>query len=53
METVTLETRKYPSDSRYSRMDNAREAAIAMGWTPLTEEEELEFNQMIAEITNL
>ncbi len=41
------------SDSRYSRVKNAREYARKMGRKPLTPEQRKEFNKMVAEFTNL
>ena len=40
-------------NSRYGRLARAREYALQHGWTPLTEEERIEFWQSIADCTNL
>lgn len=41
------------SDSRYSRLINAREYAKQHGWEPLKPEEREDFMKMVAEFTNL
>lgn len=48
--TVTLQT---ASDSRYSRLTNAREYAKQQGWEPMKPEEKAEFMKVVAEFTNL
>jgi hypothetical protein len=51
--STTTTTNHVPSDSRYSRLHNAREYARRMGRKPLTPEEHKEFMKMVAEFTNL
>ena len=54
MNTVTtVTTVPKASESRYSRVQNAREYARRMGRKPLTPEQRKEFNKMVAEFTNL
>ena len=50
---ITVTTAPLASDSRYSRVQNAREYARRMGRKPLTPEQRKEFNKMVAEFTNL
>ena len=50
---TTVTTAPVASDSRYSRIQNAREYARRMGRKPLTPEQRKEFNKMVAEFTNL
>lgn len=50
---TTATTTPVASDSRYSRVQNAREYARKMGRKPLTPEQRKEFNKMVAEFTNL
>lgn len=38
--------------NRYGRMEDARKAKLKMGWTPLTPEEKIEYEKMMAEILN-
>ena len=54
MDMMTMvTTAPVASDSRYSRVQNAREYARRMGRKPLTPEQRKEFNKMVAEFTNL
>ena len=50
---TTVATTPVASDSRYSRVQNAREYARKMGRKPLTPEQRKEFYKMVAEFTNL
>jgi len=50
---MTTTTMQQVSDSRYSRLLNAREYAKKMGRKPLTPEQRIEFMKMVAEFTNL
>lgn len=50
---TTATTNHEYSDSRYSRLYNAREYAKRMGRKPLTPEEHKKFMEMVAEFTNL
>ena len=54
MDTITVQTvPPVISESRYSRLLNAREYAKQQGWEPLKPEEREEFLKMVAEFTNL
>ena len=50
---TTATSNQVPSDSRHSRLYNAKEYAKRMGRKPLTPEEHKEFMKMVAEFTNL
>ena len=50
---TTVATTPVASDSRYSRVQNAREYARKMGRKPLTPEQRKEFYKMVTEFTNL
>lgn len=50
---TTVPTNQVSSDSRYSRLLNAREYARKKGRKPLTPEQREEFMKMVAEFTNL
>ena len=52
MMTTTATNQMY-SDSRCSRLLNAREYARKKGRKPLTPEQHVEFMEMVAEFTNL
>jgi len=49
--TTNIQPRK--SESRYSRLINAREYAKQHGWEPLRPDEREDFMKMVAEFTNL
>ena len=50
---MTTTTHSVTSDSRYSRLHNAREYAKQHGWEPLKPEDRDEFMRIVAEFTNL
>ena len=53
MMTTMTTTQPVTSESRYSRLHNAREYAKQHGWEPLKPEEREEFMKIVAEFTNL
>ena len=53
MMTTTTTNQNTSTPSRLSRLQDAYEYKIKHGWTPLTQEEEVEFHKMVAEFTNL
>ena len=51
--TTTTTNQNTSTPSRLSRLQDAYEYKIKHGWTPLTQAEEVELHNMIAEFTNL
>jgi len=49
----TSTTHAVSSESRYGRLQRAREYARLQGWEPMKPEEKEEFMKVVAEFTNL